>query len=48
MTLFALEDMDLQSTAEAMGCQAGTVKSHLHRARQRLRELLSEYLNEDG
>lgn len=48
MTLFALEDMDLQSAAEAMGCQAGTVKSHLHRARQRLRELLSEYLNEDG
>jgi len=48
MTLFALEDMDLQSTAEAMGCRAGTVKSHLHRARQKLRELLSEYLSEDG
>jgi len=47
MTLFALEDMDLASTAAAMGCAVGTVKTHLHRARQKLRQALADYLEED-
>lgn len=47
ITLFALEDMDLASTAEAMGCAVGTVKTHLHRARQKLRQALADYLEED-
>ncbi|MEA3401946.1 MAG: sigma-70 family RNA polymerase sigma factor [Armatimonadota bacterium] len=46
MSLFALEEMDLRSTAEAMGCAEGTVKSHLHRARQRVREILSDWLED--
>ncbi|MGD9495639.1 MAG: sigma-70 family RNA polymerase sigma factor [Armatimonadota bacterium] len=37
MSLFALGEMDLRATAEAMGCAEGTVKSHLHRARAKLR-----------
>ncbi len=44
--LFALEEMDLAETAQVMGCAVGTVKSHLHRARQNLRELLSDYMEE--
>lgn len=47
ITLFALEDLDLASTAAAMGCAVGTVKAQLHRARQKLRELLADYLEED-
>lgn len=47
MTLFALEDMDLASTAEAMGCAIGTTKAHLHRGRQKLRALLAEYVEEE-
>ncbi len=45
--LFSLEDMNLADTAEVMGCTVGTVKTHLHRARQKLRELLSDYLEDD-
>ena len=48
LTLFALEDMDLASTAKAMGCAVGTVKAHIHRGRQKLRHALAEYLDEDG
>ncbi len=47
ITLFALADMDLAGVAEAMGCAVGTVKSHLHRARQKLAELLADYVEED-
>jgi RNA polymerase sigma factor (sigma-70 family) len=32
--------MDVAETAEAMGCTAGTVKAHTHRAMARLREQL--------
>ena len=32
--------------AEAMGCAQGTVKSHLHRARVKLREMLSDWLED--
>jgi len=45
--LFSLADMDLAETAAVMGCTVGTVKTHLHRARQKLRGLLSDYLEED-
>lgn len=47
ITLFALDDMDLASTAEAMGCAVGTVKTHLYRARQKLRQVLADYLEEE-
>ena len=47
MRLFALDDMDLSETAQAMGCAVGTVKTHLHRARHKLRQLLADYLRED-
>ncbi len=45
--LFSLAEMDLAETAAMMGCTVGTVKTHLHRARQKLRGLLSDYLEED-
>jgi len=45
--LSALEGMDVAETARLMGCAAGTVKSHLYRARKKLRGLLSEYVEED-
>ncbi len=45
--LFALEGMDLAETARVMACAVGTVKTHLHRARRKLRELLSNYLEEN-
>ena len=46
ITLFALQEMNLAETAKVMDCAVGTVKTHLHRARQKLRELLSDYLEE--
>ncbi len=46
LSLFALGEMDLRATAEAMGCAQGTVKSHLHRARVKLREMLSDWLED--
>ena len=47
ITLFGLQDMDIAGTAQAMGCSAGTVKSHLHRARQKLAELMSDHMQEE-
>lgn len=47
LTLFALEEMDLESTARAMDCAVGTVKSHIHRARAKLRRALADHLSED-
>lgn len=47
ITLFALDDMNLAETAQAMGCSAGAVKQHLYRARRRLAELLSGDLREE-
>ncbi len=44
--LFSLEEMNLTETARVMNCAVGTVKTHLHRARQKLRELLSDYMEE--
>jgi len=48
MTLFALEDMELADVADAMGCATVTARVHLHRARQRLRKLLADYLAENA
>lgn len=35
-----LEGFDTQETAEILGCRAGTVKAHLHRATLKLRDIL--------
>lgn len=42
LTLFYLEEMPLADVAALTGLPDGTVKSHLHRGRSRLRELLHE------
>jgi len=47
ITLFGLQDMTLAETADAMQCSIGTVKQHLHRARQRLAGLLARGLQEE-
>ncbi len=47
ITLFALEDMSLAETGEAIGCSVSAVKAHVHRARRKLTALLSEHLQED-
>ena len=47
ITLFGLQDMTLAETADAMQCSTGTVKQHLHRARQRLAKLLAHDLREE-
>jgi len=46
LSLFALGELDLRATAEAMGCAEGTVKSHVHRGRATLREMLSDWLED--
>lgn len=38
--LFYFEDMDVAAAARAMGVPPGTVKSRLHKARKRLKEVL--------
>jgi RNA polymerase sigma-70 factor (ECF subfamily) len=45
--LFALESTSVAEVAEIMGCAVGTVKAHLHRARETLRELLADRLEEN-
>ncbi|MBL7224299.1 MAG: sigma-70 family RNA polymerase sigma factor [Candidatus Brocadiae bacterium] len=47
ITLFGLEGMTLAETAEAIGCSVGAVKSHLHRARGKLADQLSDHLTGD-
>ncbi len=39
VALFYVDDLPIVEVAEVMGCAEGTVKAHLHAARQRLREL---------
>ena len=47
VTLHDIEGLSQQEVAEAMECRLGTAKSRLFRGRERLRRLLSEYV-EDG
>ena len=42
MALYYLLDMPIADTAAAMGCDEGTVKSHLARARSALHERLKD------
>lgn len=46
ITLFALDDLSLSEVALSMGCSVGAVKTHLHRARERLGETLAGLLTE--
>ena len=43
IVLCEFEELSLEETAAVVGCDVGTVKSRLHRARERLRRSLSPY-----
>jgi RNA polymerase sigma-70 factor (ECF subfamily) len=43
IALFEMEDLSLEETAAVVGADVGTVKSRLHRARERLRRSLAPY-----
>ncbi len=45
LVLFEYEGLALREIAEVVGTEVGAVKSRLHRARGRLRNSLSPYLN---
>ncbi|MCD9028941.1 RNA polymerase sigma factor [Luteimonas sp. BDR2-5] len=42
-TLRVLEEFDVETTARIMGCSAGSVKTHLFRAREALQTQLEEF-----
>jgi RNA polymerase sigma-70 factor (ECF subfamily) len=43
VALYYLEDMPVEHVAKAVGARVGTVKSRLHRARAKLRQVLEGY-----
>jgi RNA polymerase sigma-70 factor (ECF subfamily) len=43
VVLFEYEGMTLEEIAQVAGCDVGTVKSRLHRARERLKRILAPY-----
>ena len=43
LVLFEYEGLTLEEIAQVAGCDAGTIKSRLHRARERLRRILAPY-----
>ena len=47
LVLFEYEGLSLNEVASVVGTDVGAVKARLHRARQRLRSRLSNYLNTD-
>lgn len=46
LVLYEIEEWSYDDIAEHVGCRPGTVKSRLHRARQRLQKALAPYWNE--
>ena len=45
LILFEYEGLTLDEIAQVVGADAGAVKSRLHRARERLRQVLAPYRN---
>lgn len=48
VALAYVEDLPLEEVAAAMGCSVGSVKSHLHRARQTLAGRLADHQGEES
>jgi RNA polymerase sigma-70 factor (ECF subfamily) len=48
IVLFEFEELSLEETAAIVGCDVGTVKSRLYRARERLRRSLAPYRSQKG
>ena len=48
LVLFEYESLSLAEIASIVGADTGVVKSRLHRARQKLRQLLAPYLSSDA
>jgi len=46
VVLFYFEDRSVDATAAVMGISPSTAKVHLHRARQRLAEMLGEEIED--
>jgi len=44
IALFGLDDLPHEEVGRIMGCSAGAVRWHVHKARKKLRVLLKEYL----
>jgi RNA polymerase sigma-70 factor (ECF subfamily) len=47
LLLFEVEEWSYADIGRALGCREGTVKSRIHRGRERLRRALAAYLQED-